>query len=259
MAHARNRAGVFAFAIWIGCTAVVSSISTAQVPISDSATLLRRPAVAGLRSGQYTYQATLESGTNTTIIGTRTVTISPATYGGSPTWLLLENRTGNGIAASDSLYLDFTSLNPVHWSSTLGDARVAAEFRSDTVFGGVTSPVGRRSMITRVPPGTLVNATELETVLRLAPLQTAWEDSTSMLSISLGDNTVLPTRMSVIGDDRVRVPAGTFDCWVVAVHADPARGLYWVTKENPMVVRSTVDVPTLGGAQLVNSLVSATP
>ena len=216
-------------------------------------------ASAGLRSGQFTYQATLESGSGTTIIGTRTVTISPATYAGSPAWLLFEARTGDGIGASDSLFLDFTSLRPVHWSSTLGEARVAAEFRSDTAFGGVTSPVGRRSMVLGMPDRTLVNATMLETMLRLAPLQTVWEDSTSMLSIALGDNAVLPARMSVIGDDRVRVPAGTFDCWVVSVHADQGRGLYWVTKQNPIVVRSAVDVPTLGGAQLVNSLVSATP
>ncbi len=213
----------------------------------------------GIRPGQFVYQATLERGTSTTIIGTRTVTVAAATYGGSPAWLLLETRTGDGIAAVDSLYLNYVSLQPVHWSSMLGDARVAAEFRGDTAFGGVTSPAGRRSMITRVPNGVLVNGTMLETVLRAAPLQTAWEDSTAMLSISLGSSDVLPTRMSVIGDDRVRVPAGTFDCWVVAVHADPARGLYWVTKQNPMVVRSTVDVPALGGAQLVNSLISATP
>jgi hypothetical protein len=37
----------------------------------------------------------------------------------------------------------------------------------------------------------------------------------------------------------VRVPAW-FDCWVVAVHADQTKGLYWVTKIDPIVVRSTL-------------------
>jgi hypothetical protein len=261
VAHARSRAPARFVALGLAvCVALaVGRPASAQFPIGDSSAPRRPAVVAGIRPGQFVYQATLERGTNTTSIGTRTVTIAPATYASSPAWLLLETRTGDGIAAADSLYLNFGSLHPVHWSSTLGDARVAAEFRGDTAFGGVTSPVGRRSMITKMPAGTLVNGTMLETMLRLAPLQTAWEDSTSMLSISLGANDVMPTRMSVIGDDRVRVPAGIFDCWVVAVHADPARGLYWVTKQNPIVVRSTIDVPTLGGAQLVNSLISVTP
>jgi hypothetical protein len=50
------------------------------------------------------------------------------------------------------------------------------------------------------------------------------------------------------------VGAGDFDCWIVAVHSDVSRGLYWVAKQDPIVVRSTRDVPTLGGAQLVSSL-----
>jgi hypothetical protein len=94
----------------------------------------------------------------------------------------------------------------------------------------------------------------LETALRLLPLQTGWEDSTTALSITLGNTTVVPVRLAVIGEDRVRVPAGTFDCWVVAVHGEASRGLYWVTKHDPEVVRSALDVPSLGGAQLVSAL-----
>jgi len=100
----------------------------------------------------------------------------------------------------------------------------------------------------------MVSAAMLETVLRLLPLQSTWEDSSTIVSITLGGNAILPTRLAVIGEDRVRVPAGTFDCWVVAVRADPARGLYWVTKRDPIVVRTAIDVPTLGSAQLINSL-----
>src|SRR5437764_577894 len=66
-------------------------------------------------------------------------------------------------------------------------------------------------------------------------------------------------RDSVIGDDNIRVPAGQFDCWVVSVRGgEGARGLYWVTKRDPVVVRSTLDVPALGGAQLVSVLTRVT-
>ena len=94
----------------------------------------------------------------------------------------------------------------------------------------------------------------LETMLRLLPLSITWEDSASVLSVSVSSNTTLPARLAVIGEDRVRVPAGTFDCWVVSVRADPARGMYWVTKQDPIVVRSAIDVPSMGTAQLVSAL-----
>jgi hypothetical protein len=75
------------------------------------------------------------------------------------------------------------------------------------------------------------------------------------LFITLGATMVLPTRIAVIGEDRVRVPAGEFDCWVVSVRAaDATRGLYWVTKQDPIVVRSALDVPSMGGAQYVSAL-----
>ncbi|MDB4876251.1 MAG: hypothetical protein JWM41_2697 [Gemmatimonadetes bacterium] len=250
MAHARSLVAALLAAV----AGAVAGALGAQLPAGDSLARRSHLDVAALRPGQFEYQTTLERNNSTTIVGTRTVTVSQAMYAGSPVWLLLETRSGNGVNAVDSLFADLASLRPIHWSATQGDARVAAEFRADTAFGGVSSPVGRRSMIINVPSGSLISGAMLETVLRLDPLHTAWEDSTTTLSVSLGSNAVLPTRIAVIGEDRVRVPAGTFDCWVVAVHADPARGLYWVTKSDPIVVRSALDVPTLGGAQLVSAL-----
>jgi hypothetical protein len=213
-----------------------------------------------LTPGQFVYQTTLERDAGTSVLGTRTVTVSPLQYNGANAWLLLETRSGDGISATDSLIAGLGDLHPIHWSSVLGEARLAAEFRGDSAFGGTVAPAGRRSIVASVPSGTLISAAMLETVLRFVPLQGAWEDSTLTLSITLNGNTVAPTRLAVIGEDRIRVPAGTFDCWVVAVHADPARGLYWVTKSDPIVVRSSIDVPALGrgadggGAQLISVL-----
>lgn len=238
---------------------IASAAARAQSPAIEAAAHRQRIDAASLKAGQFVYQTTLERDAGTSILGTRTVTVSAATYAGGPAWLVLETRTGDGIGGIDSLFTDRMSLRAVHWSSTLGEARLAAEFRGDTMYVGLTSPTGRRSVTSNVPAGSLVSAGMLETMLRLAPLETAWEDSATTLSVSLGGNTVLPTRISVIGEDRVRVPAGEFDCWVVAIHADPARGLYWVTKHDPVVVRSALDVPALGGAQLVNALTRSSP
>lgn len=234
---------------------VLTHVVAAQAaPVDSSARRLRINPTA-VRSGQFVYQMTLERDAGTTILGTRTLTVSLSNYAGAPAWLLLEQRQLDSAVDTDSLFTDLVGFRPLHWGARIGGARVSAEFRGDTAFGGTSGPPGRRSIVASVPSVTFINWGMLETVLRLLPLSASWEDSAQTFSASLGANATLPTRLSVIGEDRVRLPAGMFDCWVVAVHAgDTARGLYWVTKTDPIVVRSAVDVPTLGGAQLVSSL-----
>ncbi|MEO7084450.1 MAG: hypothetical protein ABI442_13525 [Gemmatimonadaceae bacterium] len=244
----------------------VAALAVALLPVrsahaqADAGPHRFRIDATALTPSQFVYQTTLERDVGTVVLGTRTITVSSAQYNGANTWLLLETRTGDGIAAADSLFAGIGDLHPIHWASALGEARLAAEFRSDSAFGGTIAPAGRRSIVASVPSGTLVSGAMLETALRFLPLQGGWEDSTLTLSITLNGNFVFPTRLAVIGEDRIRVPAGTFDCWVVAAHADPARGLYWVTKQDPIVVRSSIDVPSLGrgtdggGAQLISVL-----
>lgn len=234
--------------------AAVPTLTRGQVlgPVDQGPRRLQFNAAA-LRPGQYVYQITLEQDAGTSILGTRTVSATMTTYAGAPAWLLLETRLGNGGPYIDSLFTDL-SLSPLHWSSVLGSARLVAEFRADTVFGATSAPSGRRSMVGPIPPGALVSSAMLETVLRLLPFQTTWEDSAAVVSVTPGSHSVVPTRLAVIGEDRVNVPAGTFDCWVVSVRADPGRSLYWVTKRDPIVVRAAMDVPTLGTAQLIYSL-----
>ena len=215
----------------------LASAAAAQVPVTsglpaiDSSATPRgfHVSAGGLRPGQFLYQTV---------------------------WLMLETRTGAGIPATDSLIADTASLQPIHWNSTVGQARLGIEFRGDTAFGATTAPAGRRSIVAPMPAGTIVSSAMLETMLRLLPLQPGWRDSTTTLSVLLGATALLPTQLSVIGEDRVQVPAGSFDCWVVSVRAASAHGLYWVTKSDPIVVRSAVDVPSLGGAEMVSALTS---
>ncbi len=260
MDRARSRPARLAAAAALLAVATSAVPARAQTPVTDSTIQRSHINAAALVPGQFIYQTSLERDSGTAVLGFRTVSAAQVPYGGSPAWLLLETRVGDGIPATDSLFAAIGTLSPMHWASTLGGARLGLEFRADSAFGGTIAPAGRRSMIAAVPAGTLVSAAMLETVLRVLPLQSGWEDSTTTLSVSLSASAVLPTRLSVIGEDRVRVPAGTFDCWVVAVHADPARGLYWVTKRDPIVVRSSIDVPSLGrgtdggGAQLISAL-----
>jgi hypothetical protein len=253
---ASSRRGVVRmFLALVGLCGPVSRAEAQFAVAMDTAPHALRVDGTRLVPGRLVYDLTLERDASSTPLGTRTISAQPATYAGGPAWLLTEERYGSGVPATDSLFADIATLRPIHWSSTLGVARLSIAFRGDTAYGGTSGPPGKRSFVSAFPSGTIVNAAMLSAVLRLLPLQTGWEDSTATLSVSLSRATALPTLISVIGDDRVRVPAGEFDCWVVSVHSgDAGRGLYWVTKRDPIIVRSAVDVPRLGGATLVSAL-----
>jgi hypothetical protein len=238
--------------------ATASAALAAQAPVAASSRLLHFDP-SRLTAGHFSYETVLEHDITGTALGTRVVTATPTSYNGAAAWLLIESKTGGMIAGLDTLFVDQSALRPLHWSSTIGRAHLGIEFRNDSAFGGTNAPAGRRSVFSALPPATMVNAAMLEMVLRTLPLNGAWEDSTTTLSVSLNGATPLPTRVAVIGEDNVRVPAGQFDCWVVSVRAaDLTRGMYWVTKTDPIVVRSALDVPGLNGAQYVSSLTSVT-
>jgi hypothetical protein len=256
----QGRRGFTALATLV-CLGVVASaqvpVTSATPPVDITAPPHRFSVSAGtLRPGQFLYQTVLERDASTTPLGSRTVTTAPITYNGTAVWLLLETRTGAGIPATDSLIADTAALHPIHWNSVVGQARLGIEFRGDTAFGATTAPAGTRSIVMALPTSTIVSPAMLETMLRLLPLGPGWQDSTTTLSVLLGAAALLPTQLSVIGEDRVQVPAGSFDCWVVSVRAASAHGLYWVTKSDPIVVRSAIDVPSLGGAEMVSALTS---
>ena len=256
MGRARRR-----FALVASIAALVAGRGLAQVPVGDTSrksppdTTQRKQLIDPtlLKPASFVYDMSLERDASTTPLGGRTVSVAATPYAGSPSWLLLETRIGERIAATDSLFVDL-SLHPLHWNATIGQARLAAEFRGDSAFGATSGPPGRRSIVMAVPPRTFVSGAMLETILRLAPIQIGWEDTVATLSVSLTGASVSPTRLYVVSEDRVQVPAGTFDCWVVAAQSEGSKGLYWVTKRDPIVVRSTLDVPALGGAQLVSAL-----
>lgn len=192
-------------------------------------------------------------------LGGRSVSVIDSKYLNVPAWLLLEMRTTSRGVATDSLILRRVDLHPLHWGATLSGSRLAAEFVGDTaLFGATSGPTGRRSVVARVPAGTMISGAMLETYLRLLPLQPGWRDSTLALSVTLGSDLLLPATFGVVGEEQVTVPAGTFDCWIVDARAGTARTRYWIAKQDASVVRSLVPLPNDRRARLVTELLRVT-
>ena len=156
---------------------------------------------------------------------------------------------------SDSLVVRRADLRPLHWTTALGVARLAAEFTADTVFGAMTSPLGKQNLIFATRPDMLVNTMEVDAVLASLPLTTGWRDSATVLVVDAGGTATAPATIDVEGEEHVVVPAGEYDCWIVSLETERGNERLWVTKQGQVVVRSEQVLPQLGGATLQRVLV----
>ena len=216
----------------------------------DSVVMAAPPRVldaARLQPTTLVYQASLKRGDSTRVLGERSVALASAVYGGQGAWLIVERTQGAAqYALLDSLWVERATMHPLHWSTYADFTRVIAEFRADSVFGGVTSPAGRRTIVADLPASALVTAGMSEIALPLYPLAAGFSDSVSVVATDLARMVVLRGALDVLGEERITVPAGTFETWLVSLTTDAGGPTYWVAKKEGIVVRSTRLVPETG-------------
>jgi len=218
-----------------------ASAVTGQMPTVD-ATLLR-PA-------RYSYEVAVTRDGLTQPLGLQTISFADATYAGAPSWLILETRDGGGIAGLDSVVASRDRLTPLHWGASIGQARLAAEFTRDTLYGATSSPLGRRSLVGPAPRGVIASEGMLDGVLQIAPIEYGWTADVTLLVADLTATRVVAARLMVEREEEVTVPAGTFPSWVVSLRTGNGDKWLWVSKEHRIVVKSSQALPQLDGAVL---------
>jgi len=260
--------GRFGFAsLAIAQSTFMTICRTLALILTVSASLLRaqgdiapriRPDGGTLSPVVLTYVATLQRGTEIRSLGERTVQLAKTTYGGLSAWEIVETRGAGASASVDTLVVDYLTLSPFHWGATqpmpalsggtspIG-ARIAFEFRSDTMLGVMSSPAGRRDLIAAVRPGAYVTAAHFEVGLRGLPIAAPnWRDSTWLVVSGVGKTASIAADMRVTGEEKLLTTAGTFDCWIVSLATDLGTTQYWVSKTDRIVVQSTQLVPETG-------------
>jgi hypothetical protein len=169
-------------------------------------------------------------------VGTSALSLEAAVYAGAPAWLLIETRTGV-VPSVESLYVA-PDLRPLHWSSTLGAARLGTEFVRDSIYGAVTGPSGKHNIVLAGRPDLMVSAPMVAMVLPLLPLSAQWADSVGVMTVDLASSAVSPAELVVVGEEDFVVDSTlTRPTWVVALRADSRNVLFWVDREIPAVLR----------------------
>ena len=237
-------------------TSLVAGAQTASViasPRPDSTRHRLSLDPTRVRARRFTYRVSLTRDSISSYLSELQVQIGETQYAGMPAWVV-SHVGGTATNSIDSLTVSHSELRPLHWSAVQGAARLAVELTPDTIFGAMTSPLGKQNILLPNRGDLLVNAAIVDVVLSTLSLNREWRDSASVLVVDPGGATVVPAALTVEGEERIVVPSGEYDCWVVSLETERGAARYWVSKDDPVVVRSEQQLPQLGGAVLVREL-----
>jgi hypothetical protein len=208
-----------------------------------------------IQAAQFVYRFTLLRDTVPSPIGDQHFVITMVDYAGTPALMLARDGAQGVAAMTDSLVVRRDDLRPLHWLGIHGVARVAVEFTTDSIFGAMTSPLGKQNVVIGNRGDLLVNLMAVDVIVGAVPLGAEWRDSATVLVVDAGGAAVAPATLAVEGEEQVTVPAGDFDCWIVSLETERGSERLWVTKLGQVVVRSEQVLPELGGATLSRVLV----
>jgi hypothetical protein len=197
------------------------------------------------------YQLDLTSDSVTRPLGEIRAQVAETLYAAAPAWLLTRSGMQGSSSVSESLYVSRAALRPMHWTAALGAARLAVEFAGDSVYGAVSSPLGKHNIILMGRSDLLVNVGAVDAVLGALSLSSGWHDSASVIVVDGGGSAIAPVTLAVEGEEKTTVPAGEFDCWIVSLESERGAERYWVSKTDQTIVRSQQILPHLGGGQAV--------
>lgn len=153
-------------------------------------------------------------------------------------------KVDSGLVTGDSMF-------PIRWVSHLrSGSALTTVFQSDSVTRTWLRPDGSVEVI-RVPieqPPEWANGMTLVgweewTMFPLLPLHREWRGHVAVIGVAnTGEFVTRFWAYRVTGEDRVTVPAGTFECWTVqyepAVGEESGDYTFWVDKRTGWVVKA---------------------
>ena len=219
--------------------AVLASHLGAQQAFSDS--------IAGMRPGRWIYHTATERKGQRQTIDDRIVTVADTIVAGAPAWLVTDGTSIGGQIVADSVA--FTrDHRPLLRHAVFGKSSVTVEVApGDSMVRGVI--VVGASIVplnVRLTPHGFLNYYALRASLPDFPLSGHWVGAAETLELG-GEPRFTRLRLTVEGDERLTVDAGSFECWVV--HVTGAGGVderYWVDKRWHAIVRSREPVDNAG-------------
>ena len=191
-----------------------------------------------------------------TVVGERMVEIRELLHGGRPAWAIVEHRSVGATPSGDSVVVTRDGLAALHWEGMAGGARLAAAFAGDTMYAALGVGAERSTLVASTGAHTILSAGMLEAVLPQLPLAVGWNATVPLLIITPAAARVVSAALVVEREERIDVPGGGFDCWVVTVRTERTARQLGVSRDGRGVIRSIERLPDVGEVLLEQSLVA---
>lgn len=215
-------------------TPFVPAILQAQ-QVSDTAARARYALLGGvevgrIRAGQWSYEGRLiVDGIDTTSQGMRVFSVAQVELSGRPVWSVATTTTGRyARAKGDSLFLEQGSLQfmrrVMYYS---GEHATAQDY-----------PDGARKALSWRNADAGWHGTLHRLLFQLTPVTRDWRGSAYVaLPVDRDRWRLFPLDQRVVGEELVRVPAGTFDCWKVVTTLRGTTATVWIDKRGQSIVK----------------------
>ncbi|PYO43902.1 MAG: hypothetical protein DMD29_01400 [Gemmatimonadetes bacterium] len=216
-------------------TPLMPAILQAQ-QISDTAARARFPllgAVDGsrVRIGGWTYAGRMiTDGIDTSAQGVRMFSVVRGERNGHEVWIVTTSTTGRYTrgAMGDSLFLEQGSLRLTRRVMYYTGGHARARDYPDSLQQPLSwrqADVGWHGTLHKL-------------LFQLTPLSRSWHGSAYVaLPVDRDRWRIFPLDQQVVGEERVRVPAGTFDCWKVDTKLRRTEATLWIAKSGQWVVK----------------------
>ena len=229
--------------------AAAAAAVLAPLAARAQAPLALENAAARLKPASWTYASTLTTNAQSQGFGARTISIAPAKFRGADAWLIVDAQQSPVAKAADSLYLgraDLASVRRVtHIAAPMGEILLSMDFTADSVKGELTASGQKQPLAMANTRGAVVGDAVVLAILSALPLAEGWRAELPVLNPQVRGT--VPLTLSVSGSEKVTVPAGSFDAWVLHAASGPTTATYYVAKGGP-VVKVVATLPQLGGA-----------
>ena len=222
------------FGLFDGTPLLPATLQAQQV--SDTAARARFPVLgavdaARVRVGRWTYAGQMISdGIDTSAQGVSAFAVDRGELRGQHVWIITTTTTGRYTrgAMGDSLFLEEVSLRPRRRVMYYTGGHANERYYPDSL----SQPLSWR----QADAGW--HGTLYRLLFQLTPLTRSWRGSAYVaLPVDRDRWKLFPLDQQVVGEERVTVAAGTFDCWKVDTKLRRTEATLWVAKSGQWVVK----------------------
>jgi len=176
------------------------------------------------------------------------VDIAAATYDGRQAWRLAQSWTDSTVEL-DTIFVERDNLRPIGRVSRVrpylryAEIVVRQQFAEDSVLGWMhTDRTFGRPVRRRLPPESgpyLPSEALAPFFLETVDLVAGWRGTLSIVGWAVVQNDMyFLVALRVVGEERITVPGGAFDCWRIAIASGNASVDFWVRKSDGLCVRT---------------------